>query len=396
MWLTADAVAISGGTMLQADAIITLDADRYRLRAPLASSAYGVVWRAECESGAQDVALKLINREQMARAAAPQRERWITSFDNEVGFLRSLEPWDERHIVRLLDSGRHDGLPVLALELLAGDLGKHVAGERNAGRPLPFAQVLDWLGQVNQALAKVHQYGWRYLDLKPANLLINPVDGSVKLADFGTNQLHGQQHPYSGTANWQAPEQFFPNLDQRYDTDTRTDYFALGAMFYYLVTGGLPLRFCSDCGNAYREHPGAAAAVVRARHGGAIPPTLRDDEAALFKHRIERQAQESSELTWFPSGDGDGAAEALALLRTLLASAREGRPRHAMEVSRMIAAVRAALPPASPRPRERGLRLPAHLGARTHAPTRARALSMLAAQTHAGTHTNVGAQRSAL
>ena len=366
--------------MLQADAIITLDAQRYRLRAPLASSAYGVVWRAQCMAGGPDVALKLINRAQMARAQPAQRARWIASADNEIAFLRSLEPWDERHIVRLLDSGHHDGLPVLALELLAGDLGKHVAAERNAGRPLPIGQVLDWLAQVNQALAKVHQYGWRYLDLKPANLLINAADGSVKLADFGTNQLHGRQHPYSGTANWQAPEQFFPDADQRYDTDTRTDYFALGAMFYYLVTGGLPLRFCSDCGSAYREHLGAAAAVVRARHGGAIPPTLREDEAALFAHRIERQAQDGGDATWFPGGDAGGSAEALALLRTLLASDRDERPRHAIELSRMIAAVRAALPPPPARARERGLRLPVHLGARAHA----------------GRHTHVAEQRSAL
>ena len=57
-------------------------------------------------------------------------------------------------------------------------------------------------------------------------------------------------------------------------------------MFYYLVTGGLPLRFCSDCGQAYRDHQAAGAALLLERHGGAIPPTLRDDEAALFVHRI--------------------------------------------------------------------------------------------------------------
>ncbi|MES2152019.1 MAG: protein kinase [Pseudomonadota bacterium] len=317
--------------MLQADAIITLDAGRYRLRAPLASSSYGVIWRA---SGPRaEVALKLVNCQQMARAEPAQRQRWIASASKEIAFLRALEPWDERHIVRLLDSGAHGALPVMALELLDGDLGRHVATERNAGRPIAFNQVLAWLSQVNQALAKVHQYGWRYLDLKPANLLLDARDGSVKLADFGTSRPLAERvaHAYSGSANWQAPEQFFPNPQGRFDTDARSDYFALGAMFYYLVSGGVQLRFCSDCGAAYRAFEGAGAAQLLAQHGGQVPVTLRADEAALFLHRIARQ--------------GSGGPDALALLRALLAPERQQRPCHGLEISRMIGAIRAARSP---------------------------------------------------
>src|SRR4051794_8353599 len=96
-----------GGIMLEAGAVITLDAGEYRLREPLAGSAYGVVWRARPSTGTKDVALKLINRPQMERAQAAQRAHWIASAQNEIAFLRSLEPWDERHIVRLLDTGEH-------------------------------------------------------------------------------------------------------------------------------------------------------------------------------------------------------------------------------------------------------------------------------------------------
>jgi serine/threonine protein kinase len=337
--------------MLQAGAIITLEAGQYRLREPLAGSAYGVVWRAAGPRATPDVALKLINRAQMARAEPRQRERWIASARNEIAFLRSLEPWDERHIVRLLDSGEHDGLPVLALELMDGDLGRHVAAERNAGRPIGFAQVLDWLAQINQALAKVHQYGWRYLDLKPANVLLDERRGGVKLADFGTNRLLDdiQAHSYAGTANWQAPEQFFPDPGHGYgyQTDARTDYFALGALFYYLVAGGLPLRFCSDCGQAYRDRQSAGAVALRAHHGGAIPPTLRADEAALFVDRIERQASDGGNATWCPAGAAAGSrsAQALSLLRALLSAERSLRPRHAIEISRLLAGIRSHATP---------------------------------------------------
>ena len=300
--------------MLQADEIITLAAGSYRLRAPLAKSAYGTVWRAQAPTGAE-VALKLVNQAQMARAQPAMQQRWSASADQEIAFLRSLAPWDGRHIVRLLDSGTHDGLPVMALELMDSDLARHIAAEPT----IPLARILCWMAQLNQALARVHQYGWVYLDLKPANVLLS-ADGNVKLADFGTSRSNADAPAasYAGTANWQAPEQFFPGPGGTYDADARSDYFALGALFYYMVTGGRQLRFCSGCGHAYRDNLASAAAVLKANHGGRIPPTLHDDEAALFAQRI-------------------GSAPALALLRTLLHPERHERPQHAIHISRMIA-----------------------------------------------------------
>jgi eukaryotic-like serine/threonine-protein kinase len=315
-----------GGGMLQQHDSITLDAGTYRLERQLARSAYGVVWQARDGAGSPDVALKLINRAQMERADPALQDRWVASVDKEIAFLRTLAAWDERHIVRLLDSGTHQQLPVMALELMGADLGRLAA-------PAPYAQVLDWLGQINQALAKVHQYGWLYLDLKPANVLQDPNGRGVKLADFGTSRLRRElaSAAYAGTASWQAPEQFFPGPRATYDTDPRTDYFALGALFYFLATGGQQLRFCSGCGEAWRTHTSAAAALLLDRHGG-IPPTLSEDEAVLFAHRVEQQAGSAA------------AAAALALLTALLEPDPNQRPAHAIQISRLIDAARAREP----------------------------------------------------
>ncbi|MBA5637600.1 serine/threonine protein kinase [Duganella sp. LX20W] len=315
------------------DTIITLELGHYRLREQIGGSAYGVIWRASGPRATRDVAIKLINKEQMARALPEQRARWIDSARNEIAFLQSLEPWDERHIVRLLDSGWHDGLPVLALELMGSDLARHTTTLKARGETVPLPQLLDWIAQLNQALAKVHQYGWRYLDLKPANVLLDPQLATVKLADFGTNRPldHAQPHSYAGTANWQAPEQFFPGADGGYATDARSDYFSLGALFYYLATGGEPLRFCSDCGHAYRVHHTAGAGVLRDAHGGAIPPALPEDEAQHFGDAIARARPQAR-------------APALQLLRALLATDPALRPRHAVQVSRLLDAIRHTLP----------------------------------------------------
>jgi serine/threonine-protein kinase len=302
--------------MVEAGDIITLTAGAWRLQARLNGSSYGQVWRAASVLDGTPAAVKLVNRAQMDLAAPPQRAAWRASFDAEIAFLRALQPWDQRHIVRLLDSGEHGGQPALALELLDGDLAGHLASLRSRGAGPGVDQALAWTGQVNAALAKVHQYGWRYLDLKPANLLVDARTGALKLADFGTNRQLADTaaHSYAGTAAWQAPEQFFPDEAGRYRTDARTDYFALGALLYTLVTG-VPLRYCAACADAFRTH--GAAGALRARP----PAILAPDETALF-------------LGHAAARDHDGL---LVLLRALLAPRLDARPRHALEISRLIA-----------------------------------------------------------
>lgn len=319
--------------MVHSGDIVTLAGGQYRLSEQLAGSAYGVVWRARSDA-AGEVALKLVNREQMMRAEPALQARWAECAAREIAFLAGLAPWDARHIVRLLDHGMHDGLPAMALELLDGDLASHLAARGATGRRTGLPQALAWLGQVNQALAKVHQHGWRYLDLKPGNLLFDAAANTLKLADFGTNRSLGDAaaHSYAGTASWQAPEQFFPGADGGYLTDARTDYFALGAVFFHLVTDGATLRYSSACADAWRAHGRDGAAALRAAWNGATPPPLAEDEAEHFLQCARND-----------SGGADPAA-ALALLRILLAVRRQDRPRHALEISRLIAAAEGRTP----------------------------------------------------
>jgi len=309
------------------DTVIALEKGHYRLVEQIGASVYGLLWRATGPGAQGDVALKLVNREQMARAQPGLRERWIASAGTEIAFLQALAPWDRQHIVRLLDSGWCDGLPVLALELLPSDLARHLARRRARGAGPDLLQVLAWLAQLNQALAKVHGHGWRYLDLKPANILV-ANDGSVKLADFGTNRSLAatEAHSYAGTANWQAPEQFVPAPGGGYATGRQTDYFALGALFHYLVTGGTPLRWNAACAQAYRDHPVDCGRHLQGAHGGDLPAPLAPDEETRFAALLPARAR----------------TPALTLLRALLACDPAERPHDALQISRMLQAVRDA------------------------------------------------------
>ena len=312
--------------MVQQGSIVSLARGQYRLCERLGGSAYGVVWRAERAGSGGCVAVKLVNTMQMDRAPAALRGHWADSARNETGFLGRLAPWDGRHIVRLLDSGEHEGLPAMALELLDGDLAAYLTSERGAGRATGPGQVLDWAAQVNQAIGKVHAAGFRYLDLKPANLLLDRRTGCLKLADFGTSRALSATPfaTYAGTASWQAPEQFFPQAGGLYAAGAGSDYFALGALLYYLACGQV-LRYSAACARAYASHGRDGAAILRAQHGG-LPPPLCPDEAARFA-----------------SCFGGAHRHALALLHTLLAPDPARRPRHALEISRLLDGLRAGL-----------------------------------------------------
>jgi len=59
--------------MTTADAIIALELGHYRLREQIGGSAYGIIWRASGPQATRDVAIKLVNQEQMARALPAAR-----------------------------------------------------------------------------------------------------------------------------------------------------------------------------------------------------------------------------------------------------------------------------------------------------------------------------------
>lgn len=306
--------------MAQKNDIITLELGQYQLHEQIAASAYGLVWRASGPYGSGDVALKLVNAAQMESAPPVLRSRWSASAQAEIAFLQTLEPWDECHIVRLLDSGRHQGLPVQALELLGTDLGRQIAA---SGAPA-LAQALGWMRQLNQALAKVHQYGWRHLDLKPSNVLVDPWLRRVKLADFGTCRrlALADAHSYCGTAQWQAPEQFFPLAGGGHATDLRSDYFALGALFFFMLTGGVSPAYCVECGEAFRAGRAQDAAHIAACSDD-LPATLRPQDEDRFAAALPVAALDP----------------ALAVLRTLLAAKPGQRPRNALHISRLLDAI---------------------------------------------------------
>ncbi|MFD2331987.1 protein kinase [Cohnella sp. GCM10020058] len=151
---------------------------------------------------------------------------------------------------RLLSDLRHPGLPEivdyeppdeqgLALIVMTYVEGETLADRmRKHGMRLPFGKALRYLLQLARTLQYLHAQRPLvvFRDLKPANVMIDSRDDAI-LIDFGIAREFkpgaAKDTMMLGTPAFAAPEQL-----RGEQSDARTDLYGLGALAYYLLTGG--------------------------------------------------------------------------------------------------------------------------------------------------------------
>ena len=163
--------------------------------------------------------------------------------------VRSLERLEHEYSLRgELDSGwaarpvalaREQGRTTLVLEDPGG-----VPLDRLLGRPLELTQVLRIGIGIAAALRGLHDRGITHMDLKPANILVEPETGKTWLMGFGiASRLPRELQTVStaeliaGTLAYMAPEQ---TGRMNRSVDSRSDLYSYGIVLYEMVTGSLP------------------------------------------------------------------------------------------------------------------------------------------------------------
>jgi serine/threonine-protein kinase len=144
------------------------------------------------------------------------------------------------NIIEIFDQGdTDDGTSYLVMELLEGEsLGTTLSrGKMTRERALPI------MVQMARALARAHDFEVIHRDLKPDNIfLCSRSDGTdlVKLLDFGIARsmqdarLTGQGELF-GTPHYMAPERI-----TSIDAGAPSDLYAMGIIFYEMLSGQLP------------------------------------------------------------------------------------------------------------------------------------------------------------
>jgi len=146
----------------------------------------GIVMLARDPKLGRDVAIKL---GQQPRADEMLREAQLLA--------RLSHP----NIVKVYETGTHEGNPFFVMEHVVG-----VNGARFIGEAADWRSVLRVYIAAGRGLAAAHRQGVIHGDIKPANLLIGD-DGHVQVSDFGKGQVIADGlRVQGGTPQYMAPE----------------------------------------------------------------------------------------------------------------------------------------------------------------------------------------------
>ena len=208
-------------------------AGRYRLEARIGEGGMGIVYRARHVLIDRVVAVKLIRPDLRGET---HLRAWM------LREARAANRVDHAHIIDIHDIGEtEDGELYLVMEYL---VGTPLSAEISRG-PMPIQRAVDILEQMGAALARAHDLGVVHRDLKSDNILLTARGGRkdfVKILDFGLAALAHDPRLAPKGAVFGTPEYMSPEQARGEQAGPQSDLYALGILFFEMLTGQLPFR----------------------------------------------------------------------------------------------------------------------------------------------------------
>lgn len=204
-------------------------ADRYMVVASLGEGGMADVFLAMDTILNREVAVKVLRGELSEDPVALLR------------FLREASAVSKLHhpnVVEVYDVGEYDNKNYIVMEYIRGRTLKQMILQRGA---LPKDEAVEIMKQLVSAVNHAHENNIIHRDIKPQNILVKD-DGTVKITDFGIALAHDaiqltQSDAVLGSAHYIAPETTKGEV-----ASAQTDIYALGIVFYELLTGSVPFK----------------------------------------------------------------------------------------------------------------------------------------------------------
>ena len=181
----------------------------------------------------------------------------VARFQREAKAMAEL---DHPNIVRITDIGEEEGQQYLAMEYVAGlDLKRYIKEKA----PLSNEEAVRLMGQILLAMRLAHTRGIIHRDLKPQNVLLTP-DGTAKVSDFGIAVAFAetsltQTNSMLGSVHYLSPEQARGSK-----ATVQSDIYAMGIIFYEMLTGHIP-------------YDGDSAVTIALQHFQKPLPSIREE-----------------------------------------------------------------------------------------------------------------------
>jgi serine/threonine protein kinase len=232
---------------------------RYRRGDAIGQGTIGTVYRGQHVSLGRRMAIKEA-RSIFQFASYLRRDEIVRRIRTTVEMHAALL---HPNIIQIIDQNPEREYPYFVMELaMGGNLRQRMAAEQEGQISAHLAVRV--LMQVSYALQFAHKQNVLHLGLKPENVLFDHL-GNVKLSDFGFARITERtddsgQTPVlvgGGTVGYMAPERLQPNAGDANVLTPAVDIYALGMMFYEMLTGKLPGRRSPLPSHARKDVPAA-------------------------------------------------------------------------------------------------------------------------------------------
>jgi tetratricopeptide (TPR) repeat protein len=241
----------------------------------------GAVYKAKDRELDRVVALKVIRPELSGHPEILRR------FKRELILARQIT---HKNVIRIFDLGVAEGLRFISMEFVEGRPLTALLAERGKFPPEEAARVIQ---QVCLGLEVAHAEGVIHRDLKPQNIMLDE-HGKVTVMDFGiAGSVEVSDLTRTG-ALLGTPAYMSPEQAKGQHVDARSDLFAVGIVFYELLTGVRPFEADTVMGMLLSRVQGKAPPPIEV--DPAIPRPLSDIVSKCLAVDPGRRYQSATEI----------------------------------------------------------------------------------------------------
>jgi len=254
---------------------------RYEILQLLGEGGMGSVYKAADREVERTVALKLIRPDLASNPAI------LARFKQE---LLTAHQVTHKNVIRIYDLAEAEGVKFITMEFVEGDDLRRVLLDRGKLSP---EEAVEIMRQVCLALDAAHSAGIIHRDLKPQNIM-QDKNGRILVMDFGLARSvesggMTQTGALLGTIEYMSPEQSMgKTLDQR------SDLFAVGLIFYELLTGKTPFKAETAMASLLLRNQERAVPVREL--DDSIPPGLSDIVSKCLERDLNLRYQSAAEI----------------------------------------------------------------------------------------------------
>lgn len=253
----------------------------YEITAEIGRGGMGYVYRAMQPSLGRTVAVKTLLPHLVAD------EEFIERFLREA---RAIAKLSHPGIVTIYDVGEEDGVYYFAMEYLSGLTLDEIV---RSGGPLNVDVAVHYVVQIAAALGHAHAADILHRDVKPSNVMVDKANRAV-LTDFGIARAASDSRlTRTGTAIG-SPDYMSPEQVEGGQQDQRSDLYALGVLFYQLLTGKTPYHGDTPMAVAYQHVNGPVRSPRKANP--AVPGHIDAIVCKLMAKKAEDRYESAEHL----------------------------------------------------------------------------------------------------